>query len=54
MTTDRHELTDSDVWTLVSEGCNANEIAAFAGVAVSAAHAMMAHATRAYAMAVAA
>lgn len=49
MTADRHELTDADVWTFVSAGCNASEIAAFAGVAVSAAHALMAHATRGYA-----
>lgn len=54
MTTDRHDLTDADVWTLVSGGCNANEIATFAGIAVSAAHALIAHATRAYAVAVAA
>lgn len=53
MTADRHALTDADVWILILEGCNANEIAAYAGVTVSCAHALMAHATRTYARAAA-
>lgn len=46
---ERHELTDDDVWTFICAGCNAHEIATWAGVTTSAAHAMMAHATRLYA-----
>lgn len=45
----RPVLTDADVWSLICEGCNAAEIAAYAGIARSAALAHMAHATRAYA-----
>lgn len=32
MSTERHTLTDADVWTFATEGCNAAEIAAYAGV----------------------
>lgn len=53
MTTDRHQLTDADVWTFIAAGCNACEISAYAGVTRSAALAMMEHATRVYAKAAA-
>lgn len=43
------ELTDDDVWTLVAAGCNAAEIAAYAGVSESTAKAMAARARRVYA-----
>lgn len=43
------ELTPDDVWVLTTAGCNAHEIAAFAGVSLSAATAMIFHATRRYA-----
>lgn len=45
----RPELTADDVWTLIAEGCNAREIAEYARVTLSAAIAMMQHATRYYA-----
>lgn len=35
------QLTSSQVWTFVSEGCNEAEIAAFAGVSIEAAQAMV-------------
>ena len=47
------ELTDDDVLTFVLAGCNAREIAAYAGIAVSTAHARMAHALNVYARAAA-
>lgn len=47
------KLTDSDVITFVLAGCNAAEIAAYAGVSESTAKAMMAHARTLYARAVA-
>lgn len=37
-------LTDADVLTFLQAGCNAAEIAAYAGVSESTAKAMMAHA----------
>lgn len=43
------QLNAIDVWTLIAAGCNAREIAAFAGVAMSVAYAMVANATRHYA-----
>ncbi len=42
-------LTPAQVWRLMAEGCNANEIAAWAGVSHSVAVAMMANAARRYA-----
>lgn len=44
----RHKLSDADVWTFLEAGCNANEIAAYAGVTRLTAIAMIAHATRAH------
>ncbi len=41
-------LSPSDVWTFLESGCNAHEIAAYAGVSLLTAHAMVSHATRAY------
>lgn len=41
-------LTPADVWTFLESGCNAREIAAYAGVSLLTAHAMVAHASRAY------
>ena len=38
-----HTLTDADVWTFLAAGCNAAEIAAFAGIATSTAAAWIAH-----------
>lgn|GEM_PF-5134275 len=46
MTIERHDLTDADVWGFLEAGCNAREIAAFAGVTLTTALAMVAHATR--------
>lgn len=46
---DRPELSIEGCWELVAAGCNANEIAAYLGVSVSAAVAMIHHATRHYA-----
>lgn len=46
---ERHELTDADVWTLLLAGCNAVEIAAWAGVSRAVAVAMMHRAARLYA-----
>lgn len=35
MNTERHKLTDAEVWGFVTEGCNAAEIAAYAGTSES-------------------
>lgn len=43
------ELSADDVWHLMAEGCNCREIAAFAGVSLATATAMMANAARYYA-----
>ena len=43
------KLTSENVWTLISEGCNANEISEYAGVSKAVAVAMMARATREHA-----
>lgn len=48
MTTDRHELTDADVLTFVLAGCNAREIADYAGLSKATATAWMARVTRGY------
>jgi hypothetical protein len=53
MTTERHELSNADVWTLVESGCNTTEIAEYAGVSHLTAYAMVLHATSAYAKAAA-
>lgn len=53
MTTERHDLTDADVWTFLEAGCNVHEIATYAGVTRLTAIAMVAHATRTYARATA-
>lgn len=45
------EITDADVWTFLAAGCNAAEIAAFAGIALSTAGAWMAHVRCAFARA---
>lgn len=42
------QVTPADVWTFLEAGCNAREIAAYAGVSLLTAHAMVSHATRAY------
>lgn len=47
------ELTDADVMTFALAGCNADEIAAYAGVSASTAKAMLAHARAVYARAAA-
>lgn len=47
----RPQLSDADVWAFICEGCNANEIAAYAGIKVWAAYAWMQHATRLHAAA---
>ena len=39
MTEERHDLSDADLWLLVCEGCNANEIAAFTGTSLAVARA---------------
>lgn len=49
MTTERHDLSDADVWAFLEAGCNVNEIAAYAGVTRITAIAMVAHATRTHA-----
>lgn len=41
MTEQRHELSDADLWLLMQEGCNANEIAAWAGISLAVARARM-------------
>lgn len=51
MTTDRHDITDTDVLAFVMAGCNAHEIAAFAGISHGCALARMAHALRTHARA---
>lgn len=45
----REPLDDELVWLFISEGCNADEIAAYGGITRAAALAWMAHAHRAYA-----
>ena len=45
----RERLTPRVVWTLMCEGCNANEIAAYGGVSVPVVVAMMAAAARKHA-----
>lgn len=45
----RRGLTDADVWEFVVGGCNAHEIAAYAGVSMLTAHSMIAAASRRYA-----
>lgn len=45
------KMSEADVWTLLSEGVNAEEIAAYAGVALSVARAMMARARAVHARA---
>lgn len=47
----REPMTDELVWLFISEGCNANEIAAYGGITRSAAVAWMAHVHRAFASA---
>lgn len=47
----KHELTDADVIAFALAGCNAAEIAAYAGVSESTAKAMLAHARALYARA---
>lgn len=42
-------LNDADVWELVAGGCNAHEIATYAGVSMLTAHSMIAAASRRYA-----
>lgn len=37
-------LSDDDIWTLMAEGCNAAEIAAYAGIEKATAVAWMVHA----------
>lgn len=51
MTLDRPTITDDDVLTFVLAGCNANEVAAYAGVSVQTASAMLSHARTLHAMA---
>jgi hypothetical protein len=46
LTRARPELSIADVWTLLCAGCNAPEIAAYAGVSLSTAWALIARATR--------
>jgi len=41
MTEERHELSDADLWHLMSEGCNAAEIAAWTGTSLAVARARM-------------
>lgn len=48
MTTERPTLTDEDVLKFALAGCNAREIAAYAGIAVSAAHAWLGHVLHTY------
>ena len=45
---EHRQLTDADVWQLLSEDCNAREIAAFAGVSLSTAIAMVGRAQSRY------
>lgn len=45
----RPNLSDRDVFELLRQGCNAHEIAAYAGVASSTAWSMVTHAHHAYA-----
>lgn len=52
-TATRRPLSDDDVILFALEGCNAAEIAAFAGVSESTAKAMLAHARVQYARAAA-
>lgn len=49
----KNELTDADVWTFLEAGCNAVEIAAYAGVSRTTAIAMVARSTRRHARGVA-
>jgi DNA-directed RNA polymerase specialized sigma24 family protein len=53
LTRERPVLSMADVWTLLCAGCNAREIAAYAGVSLSTAWALIARATRCYAKAAA-
>lgn len=46
---DRPSLCERDVWQFLEDGCNANEIAAYARVSLAAAYAMMARASRLFA-----
>ncbi|WP_223621189.1 hypothetical protein [Lysobacter sp. ESA13C] len=49
MTTEpRPNLTDDDVINLLVAGCNAHEIATYAGVSAATAWSMISHAHRAY------
>lgn len=49
MTTEHRNLSDADVWTFLEAGCNAREIAAYAGVSLTTALSMVHHATRTHA-----
>ncbi|QWF19281.1 hypothetical protein [Lysobacter capsici] len=44
----RPDLSDRDVFELLKAGCNAQEIAAYAGVSSATAWSMISHAHRAY------
>lgn len=46
---ERHELTDAQVWNLMQAGCNALEIALWAGTGMVAVGAMMRRAARVFA-----
>ena len=50
MTTEHHALTPAEVWILLSEGFNAEEIRAYAGVSLETANAMISRASRMFAM----
>lgn len=49
MTDQRAHLTSEIVWTLMAEGCNAREIAAYGHISEAAALAWMANAARTFA-----
>lgn len=46
---DRPIYCERDIWTFIESGCNVNEIAAYCGVSLAAAYAMMARASRLFA-----
>jgi hypothetical protein len=48
MTAERPTITDDDVLTFALAGCNARELAAYAGVTVPTAHAWMGHVLHVY------
>lgn len=49
MTDERHELTPTQMWALIEQGVNAQEVAEWCGVSVYAAAAMMVYATKMHA-----